>query len=88
MDRQQLIALGVGRGSPRDPLLGRAFLRRANLLQRPDEVFDDPVVLERATAFRDRLLAKESSQPGPTRDDLLAALAAARQATTPAASPH
>ena len=88
MDRQQLIALGVGRGSTRDPLLGRAFLRRANLLQRPDEVFDDPVVLERATAFRDRLLAKESSQPGPTRDDLLAALAAARQAATPAASPH
>jgi 2-polyprenyl-6-methoxyphenol hydroxylase-like FAD-dependent oxidoreductase len=77
MDRQELIALGVLRGATRDPVLGRAFLRRSNLIQRPDETFDDPEVLERASAMRERSIAK-GAVGGPTRADLLAALAAAK----------
>ena len=75
MDRQELISLGVGRGSTRDPVLGRAFLRRSHLVQRPDEILDDPLVLERATTMRERSLAKQVAMA--SRQDLLAALAAA-----------
>lgn len=77
MDRQQLITLGVGRGSTRDPVLGRAFLRRSNLVQRPDEIFDDPDVLEGAIAMRDKSLARDAGGGGPTRADLLVAIASA-----------
>jgi hypothetical protein len=77
MDRQQLIALGVMRGASRDPVLGRAFLRRSNLVERPDEIFDDPEVLERAKAMRDKSLEKDAAGRGPTRADLLAAIATA-----------
>jgi 2-polyprenyl-6-methoxyphenol hydroxylase-like FAD-dependent oxidoreductase len=74
MDRQQIINLGVIRGATRDPVLGRAFLRRAGLIERPDQTLEDPEVLERAMAMRDRSLEKAAR--GPSRDDLLAALAA------------
>ena len=80
MDRQSIVNLGLGPGSTRDPVLGRALLRRTNLIQRPDETFDDPDVLERALAMRERTLAKAQSRPGPTREQLLAAVRAAASA--------
>jgi hypothetical protein len=78
MERQELVALGVGRGATRDPVLGRAFLRRSNLIQRPDETFDDPDVLERAKAMRDRSLEHDRTHQKLSRDEVLAVLAAAR----------
>jgi 2-polyprenyl-6-methoxyphenol hydroxylase-like FAD-dependent oxidoreductase len=78
MERQELVALGVGRGATRDPVLGRAFLRRSNLIQRPDETFDDPDVLERAKAMRDRSLEHDRTHRKLSRDEVLAVLAAAR----------
>jgi 2-polyprenyl-6-methoxyphenol hydroxylase-like FAD-dependent oxidoreductase len=74
MDRQDLINVGVIAGATRDPVLGRALLRRTNLIQRPDEVLDDPEVLERAAGRRERTRAKAATPTGPTRADLLAAL--------------
>ena len=85
MDRQELISLGVQRGSTRDPVLGRAFLRRSHLIQRPDEIFDDPVVLEHASTMRDRSLAKQVVMS--SRQDLLAALAAGAVAADGASLP-
>jgi hypothetical protein len=58
-------------------VLGRAFLRRSNLLDRPDAVLDDPEVVARATAMRTRLEERTAERPGPTREDILAAIAAA-----------
>ena len=47
-ERQSLIAEGVIRGSLRDPVLGRAFLRRINLLDAPQAILDDPEVVQHA----------------------------------------
>jgi 2-polyprenyl-6-methoxyphenol hydroxylase-like FAD-dependent oxidoreductase len=77
VERQDLIGRGVGYGATRDPVLGRAFLRRSNLLDRPDAVLDDPEVVARATAMRTRLEERTAERPGPTREDILAAIAAA-----------
>jgi 2-polyprenyl-6-methoxyphenol hydroxylase-like FAD-dependent oxidoreductase len=77
VERQDLIGRGVGYGSTRDPILGRAFLVRSNLLDRPDAVLDDPEVFARATAMRARLDERAAAQQGPSRDDILAAIAAA-----------
>jgi hypothetical protein len=67
-------------------VLGRAFLRRSNLIQRPDETFDDPDVLERAKSMRDRSIEHDRTHRTRTRDDVLAVLDGARpqQAGLPA----
>ena len=77
MDRQELILLGVGRGATRDPVLGRAFLRRSNLVERPDAILDDPEVVELASRMREKSLEHDKRARGPAREDLLAAIAAA-----------
>ncbi|HEX4978639.1 MAG TPA: hypothetical protein VFV35_01120 [Acidimicrobiales bacterium] len=77
MERQELIEIGVGRGATRDPVLGRAFLRRSNLIDRPDQVLDNPDVVRRASAMVDELAERERRRPGPSRADVVAALAAA-----------
>jgi hypothetical protein len=46
-------------------------------LDRPDAVLDDPEVVARATAMRTRLEERTAERPGPTREDILAAIAAA-----------
>jgi 2-polyprenyl-6-methoxyphenol hydroxylase-like FAD-dependent oxidoreductase len=76
MARQQLLELGVRAGSTRDPVLGRALLRRTNLIERPDQTFEDPVVLAHATTRLERVLAK-ASEPHARRADLLGAIASA-----------
>jgi 2-polyprenyl-6-methoxyphenol hydroxylase-like FAD-dependent oxidoreductase len=83
VERQDLIGRGVGYGATRDPVLGRAFLRRSNLLDRPDAVLDDPEVVEHAITMRARLDDRTASQPGPSREDILAAIASAASATLP-----
>lgn len=77
MERQDLIWRGVGRAARKDPVLGRAFLRRINLLDRPDAVLDDPEVLERARAARDAADAADALASGPTRAEVLTAIVAA-----------
>lgn len=79
-DRQDLIRRGVGYGATRDPVLGRAFMRRSNLLDRPDAVLDDPEVLEHAITMRARLDERTASRPEPSREDILAAIAIAASA--------
>jgi 2-polyprenyl-6-methoxyphenol hydroxylase-like FAD-dependent oxidoreductase len=73
MRRQELIAY-VGRAATRDPVLGRAFLRRSNLLDRPDQILDDPEVMAKALDVKAYYDQKATSRPGPTREDLVAAL--------------
>jgi 2-polyprenyl-6-methoxyphenol hydroxylase-like FAD-dependent oxidoreductase len=77
MRRQDLIARGVQRGSTRDPVLGRAFLRRSNLLERPNAVLDDPEVVERAEAMYAKSVKKDAEATALTREDVLAAITAA-----------
>ena len=74
MKRQELIAY-IGRAATRDPVLGRAFLRRTNLLDRPDQVLDDPDVLAKALDVKAYYDTKAATKPGPTRADLVAAVA-------------
>jgi len=84
MERQQLI-LCVARGALRDPILGRAQLRRTNLLEPPGSVIDDPLVLERARNTQHILARKAQRIDGPTRSellDLLSATAASAPAST------
>lgn len=78
MERQALIARGVGQGATRDPVLGRAFLRRSNLIERPDQVLEDPEVVARATAMAAKMAERAERHPGPTRDDVIRAIEAAR----------
>lgn len=77
MAEQDLILEGVAAGALRDPILGRAMLRRMNLLDRPDAVLADPDVRERAENTRRILAGKPPRKLGPTRAELLEALAAA-----------
>ena len=44
VERQDLITRGVMAGSLRDLVLGRALLRRINLVEAPDAILDDPDV--------------------------------------------
>ena len=74
-ERQELIARGVMRGSVRDPDLGRAFLRRINLIDAPDAILDDPEVLAKATKFRDDTADDPLPKLGPNREELLVILA-------------
>lgn len=77
-EQQELVRLGVMAGMGKDPVLLRAFLRRQNLVEPPDAVFDDPDVMARARAVRDRIRSRPPRRFGPTRDELLTILDAAR----------
>jgi 2-polyprenyl-6-methoxyphenol hydroxylase-like FAD-dependent oxidoreductase len=70
VERQELIACVLA-GATRDPVLGRATLRRMNLLESPAAVLDDPAVVERARHTQAMLAAKAARSPGPTRGELL-----------------
>ena len=76
MDRQRL-SRGVMAGSTRDPVLGRALLRRMNLVEPPERVLDDPEVVAHAQNTLDILAKKEPRKLGPTHDELLEILARA-----------
>ncbi|HVE94378.1 MAG TPA: hypothetical protein VNB24_05610, partial [Acidimicrobiales bacterium] len=85
-ERQDLLARGVAAGAFRDPVLGRAMLRRTNLVDRPDATLDDPDVDKRAREVRDALIAAPSASSGPDRATLLALLSAAAPADAPSGS--
>lgn len=76
-ERQDLLRRGLQAGAFRDPVLGRAMLRRTNLLDRPDGTLDDPEVEKRAREVRDIMASKTPKKIGPDRDELRALLAAA-----------
>ena len=79
MDRQRLVR-GVMAGATRDPVLGRALLRRMNLVEPPEQVLDDPEVVAHAQHTLDILAAKEPRKLGPSRDEMLELLARAAPA--------
>ena len=79
MDRQRLVR-GIMAGSTRDPVLGRALLRRMNLVEPPERVLDDPEVVAHAQHTLDILAAKAPRKVGPTRDEMLELLARAAPA--------
>jgi 2-polyprenyl-6-methoxyphenol hydroxylase-like FAD-dependent oxidoreductase len=76
MDRQRLVR-GIVAGALRDPVLGRAMLRRTNLLEPPERVLDDPEVVAHAQNTLDILAAKAPRRLGPSRDEMLEILARA-----------
>ncbi len=76
IERQNLIFC-IARGALRDPVLGRAQLRRMNLLESPGAVLDDPEVVEHAEHTREILATKQRGPQGPTRADLVDAIASA-----------
>ena len=76
VERQELI-LCIAAGSLRDPVLGRAQLRRGGLLEPPGAVLDDPLVVERAKHTQAILAAKGARPPAVSRAELLEAIAAA-----------
>lgn len=79
MDRQTLLR-GVMAGATRDPVLGRALLRRMGLVEPPEKVLDDPEVAAHAQHTLDILATKASRKVGPSRDELLEILARAAPA--------
>ena len=76
-ERQSLISEGLAWGALRDPDVGRAFLRRINLLESPRDSLADPLVREKAVAMRTEY-RRSRTETGPRKADLLAAIAAAR----------
>jgi 2-polyprenyl-6-methoxyphenol hydroxylase-like FAD-dependent oxidoreductase len=78
-ERQALISEGVAWGALLDPDLGRALLRRINLLEPPAAVLDDPTVRAKAEQMR-ALYATKQVSAGPDRAALLAAIERARPA--------
>jgi hypothetical protein len=78
VERQELIAC-IAAGALRDPVLGRALLRRQGLLEQPSTVLDDPLVVERARNTQAILAAKANRMSDPSRGDLVDAIAAARR---------
>jgi hypothetical protein len=78
-ERQALISEGVAWGALLDPDLGRALLRRINLLEPPAAVLDDPTVRAKAEQMR-ALYATKQVSAGPDRAVLLAAIEGARPA--------
>ena len=79
-ERQSLIAEGIMQGARRDPVLGRAFLRRMNLLDAPHSILDDPEVVQRAREMRDYYASRPPRTIGPDRAELLAIIEQARPA--------
>jgi 2-polyprenyl-6-methoxyphenol hydroxylase-like FAD-dependent oxidoreductase len=80
IERQDLIARGIVAGALRDVVLGRAFLRRINLIDRPDGILDDPEVHQRALETREILARKSPREGGIDREALLAIVAEAKAA--------
>jgi flavin-dependent dehydrogenase len=78
-ERQALISEGVAWGALLDPDLGRALLRRINLLEPPAAVLDNPTVRAKAEQMR-ALYATKQVSAGPDRAVLLAAIERARPA--------
>ncbi len=76
VERQDLIQC-IFAGALRDPVLGRATLRRQGLLEPPSTALDDPLVVERAKNTQEILAAKAQRVTGPTRGELVEAVAAA-----------
>jgi len=76
VERQHLIFC-IAAGALRDPVLGRAQLRRMNLLEPPGAVLDDPEAVEHAEHTREILAAKQPRSRGPNRGELVDAIAAA-----------
>jgi 2-polyprenyl-6-methoxyphenol hydroxylase-like FAD-dependent oxidoreductase len=85
-ERQSLIAEGVMQGARRDPVLGRAFLRRMNLLDAPHAILDDPDVARRAREMRDFYASRPPRSVRPDRAELLAIIEGARPTAASAAS--
>jgi 2-polyprenyl-6-methoxyphenol hydroxylase-like FAD-dependent oxidoreductase len=81
-ERQALIADGLIRGSLRDPVLGRAFLRRVNLLDAPHAILDDPEVERRARKMQAHYASRPPRNAGPDRAELLKAIERARPPAT------
>jgi 2-polyprenyl-6-methoxyphenol hydroxylase-like FAD-dependent oxidoreductase len=77
-ERQSLISEGLAWGAIRDPDLGRAFLRRINLLESPCDALADPIVRKKAAEIRAEYRRRSRAESGPRRADLLGAIAAAR----------
>lgn len=78
--RQELLEK-IREGMLRDPVLGRAFLRRVNFVGAPDDLFHDDEVRERAEALSARA-AQKARNPKPTRDDIVEAMRSARPTAT------
>jgi hypothetical protein len=76
VERQDLI-MCVAAGALRDPVLGRAQLRRMHLLEPPDAVLDDPLVVERARHTQAILAAKGPRPAALSRDEIVGLLKAA-----------
>ena len=74
-ERRRVIAC-VGAGSLKDPVLGRAFLRRLGLLDPPGSVLDDPEVVEHARNTQRILAAKASRRIAPDSEELDSIVAA------------
>lgn len=74
MERRDLIRC-IGEGALRDPVLGRAFLRRTGLLQSPAAALDDPDVVEHARNTQRILSGKAARKVAPDGDELEAIVA-------------
>ena len=70
MERQDLIPRGVVPGAAHDLVLGRAQLKRMNLIDAPGAILDDPEVVTRARRVRERVASKPSPKLGPDRDEM------------------
>jgi 2-polyprenyl-6-methoxyphenol hydroxylase-like FAD-dependent oxidoreductase len=77
MERQSLIAEGLMPGARHDPILGRAMLRRINLLDAPDATLDDAMVRASAERSRSIIAAKPPRRLGPSRRERSLILAGA-----------
>jgi hypothetical protein len=64
MERRDLVRC-IAAGATKDPVLGRAFLRRVNLLDSPANVLTDPEVVEHARNTQRILAAKASRRIAP-----------------------
>jgi len=80
IERQRLVR-GIAAGALRDPVLGRAMLRRANLIDPPERVLDAPEVVAHARNTNEILAKKAPRKLGPTREELLEILRAAKPHT-------
>ena len=69
MERRELIAC-IGAGALKDPVLGRAFLRRTGLLDPPGSALDDPEVVEHARNTQRILAGKAARRIAPDGDEL------------------
>jgi 2-polyprenyl-6-methoxyphenol hydroxylase-like FAD-dependent oxidoreductase len=77
-ERQLLLEEGIRQGAMRDAVLGRALLRRVNLVGTPSDIFDDPEVVAHAEAMRTKTRSRAPLGPTVTREDVVNAIASAR----------